>query len=505
MKLKAIKRTVALLAAIAVMASCSEEFLDVDGNGIFVEDQYYSNEMEAFAGLTAVYDVLGWETFVGRIAGLNSASDDFYAGGGSSTDTNELQVWSNYTLNPTTGPQGEFWAKGYSGVFRANILLVKLPNVPMAQAKIDRFTAEAKMLRAYFYFDLVRLFKRIPLITEPVPADKYYTIPQVAPEEVFAQIETDLLQAIPNLPATVTASSEGGRMTQAAARALLGKVYLWQEKFTLAAEQLALVNGTPGGVGPYGNKLLDDFAQLWNVNNKFNSESILEITHTKGGNWAAWDNIAGSEGNILNQMIGPRNYRRLNATLAPDYVAGYSFNTVTDDLFNAFSNSDPRKDATIINMKQMVLDGIATYTPGYMDTGYFLKKFAGRESNRHTGGGAFELNWNQNTYEIRLADTYLMEAEAIVRGGGDLSRAQALLDAVRERVNMPLIPAIEVNIFNERRLELAGEGHRWYDLVRTGRAASVLAGRGFVSGTHEVLPIPLLELSNTIITQNPHY
>lgn len=505
MKLKAIKRTVVLFAGIAAMASCSEDFLAVDGNGIFIEDQYYSNEMEAFAGLTAVYDVLGWETFVGRIAGLNAASDDFYTGGGSSTDTNELQVWSNYTLNPTTGPQGEFWAKSFSGVFRANILLSKLPNVPMSQDKIDRFSAEAKMLRAYFYFDLVRLFKNIPLMTEPVAPDQFYNVPQVAPEEVFVQIEADLLEAIPNLPTSVPTSSEGGRMTQAAARALLGKVYLWQNKFTQAAEQLALVNGTPGAVSPYGNKLLENFAELWNVDNKFNSESILEITHTKGGNWAAWDNVAGSEGNILNQMVGPRGYSRIDTIAAPDYVSGYSFNPLTENLFNAFNPSDSRRDATVLNLKQMVIDGVATYSPGYMDTGYFLKKFAGRERNRHTGGGAFELNWNQNTYEIRLADTYLMEAEAIVRGGGDISRAQALLDAVRNRSNMPSIAASEENIFNERRLELAGEGHRWYDLVRTGRAQSILSGRGFVAGKHEILPIPLLELSNTIIVQNPNY
>lgn len=504
MKLKTIKRTVILFAAIATFVSCNEEFLDVDGNGIFLEDEYYSNEIEAYAGLTAVYDVVGWETFVGRIAGLNAASDDFYAGAGSSTDTNELQVWSNYTLNPNQGPQGEFWAKAYSGVFRANILLTKLPKVPMSEEKIERFTAETKALRAYFYFDLVRMFKNIPLITGPVAAADYYTIPQVAPEVIFEQIEADLLAAIPVLPPTVTIDSEGGRMTQAGARALLGKVYLWQNKFTLAAAEFALVNGTPGGVGPYGNKLLDNYASLWDVNNKFNTESIIEITHTGGGDWGAWDNVAGSEGNILNQMVGPRNYQRKNST-APDYTAGYGFNPLTEDLFNAFSPSDSRRDATVINMKQLVLDNVASYEPGFMDTGYFLKKFAGRESNRHAGAGAFELNWNQNTYEIRLADTYLMEAEAIVRGGGDVSRAQALLDAVRERADMPSIPATEQNIFNERRLELAGEGHRWYDLVRTGRAAAVLAPRGFIAGKHEILPIPLLELSNTIIIQNPNY
>lgn len=504
MKLKAIKRTLVLFLGMAVIASCSEEFLDVDSNGLVTEEDYYSSEAQAFAGLTAVYDVVGWETFIGRIAGLNAASDDFYAGGGSSTDVNEIQVWSNYTLNPNTGPQGEYWAKAFSGVFRANILLTKLPNVPMSQTQIDRFTAEAKSLRAYFYFDLVRFFKNVPLMTVPVTANEFYNVPQAPPAEVFAQIETDLLEAIPNLPPTVPIATDGGRFTQAAARALLGKVYLWQNKFALAAEQLELVNGTPGGTSPYGNRLLENFADLWDATNKFNSESIFEINHTGSGNWGAWDNVAGSEGNILNQMVGPRGYNPVSST-APDYVSGYSFNPVTESLFNAFSNSDPRKNATIANLKQMQIDGIANYTPGYMDTGYFLEKFAGRESNRHTGGGAFELNWSQNTYEIRLADTYLMEAEALVRGGGNATRAQALLDAVRGRVDMPSIPATEENIFNERRLELAGEGHRWFDLVRTGRAATVLAGRGFVAGKHEILPIPLLELSNTVIVQNPIY
>ncbi len=504
MKFVKIKNVIIACLGLSLISSCSDDFFDVDSNGLMVENGYYQNEIQAYSALTAVYDVVGWETFVGRIAGLNAASDDFYAGGGSSTDVNELQVWSIYTLNPSVGPQGEYWKKGYQGVFRANTLLKKLPNVPMSQSQIDRFTAEAKSLRAYFYFDLVRFFGRIPLMTAPLGPNEYYSVPQSEPQAVFAQIETDLLEAIPNLPTTITASVEGGRLSQCAARALLGRVYLWQNKFTLAAEQLALVNGTPGAVSPYGNKLLTNFADLWNPANKYNSESIFEVSHSNVGNWSDWGNVAGSEGNILNQMVGPRNYDPQVPT-APDYVSGYSFNPVTEDLFNAFSNTDPRKKATILNMKQMVLDGTAKYTPGYKDTGYFLEKFAGRVSNRHIGGGAPELNWNQNTYDIRLADTYLMEAEALVRGGGDIGRAQSLLDAVRGRVNMPSIPATEQNIFNERRLELAGEGHRWFDLIRTGRAATVLSGRGFVAGTHEVLPIPLLELTNTLLTQNPHY
>ncbi|HMG11524.1 MAG TPA: RagB/SusD family nutrient uptake outer membrane protein, partial [Mucilaginibacter sp.] len=106
---------------------------------------------------------------------------------------------------------------------------------------------------------------------------------------------------------------------------------------------------------------------------------------------------------------------------------------------------------------------------------------------------------------IRLADTYLMEAEALVQGGGDKQRAQALLDAVRARVKLPSIPASLTNIYTERRLELAQEGNRWFDLVRTGQAATALAGKGFKAGLNEILPIPQHDLNNTKLKQNPGY
>jgi len=502
MKLNKIKSLI-VLSCMTFFVSCNDEFLEVEPKGTDLEDNYYSNQAEAFAGLTAIYDVLGWNNYSAKLTAVNAASDDHLSGGGSSTDISEIQVWSNYTLNQTTGPQWEFWKKGYSGIFRANVLIQKLPAVPMSQSLINTYTAESKALRAYFYFDLVRFFKNIPLITAPVSTSQYYNIPQALPQDVFTQIENDLLQAIPDLPPTVVIETDGGRFTQAAARALLGKVYLWQDKFALAAEQLAYVNGTPGGTSQYGNKLLANYSDLWLVDNKFNSESILEISHTNSGNFGDWGNLPGSEGNIVRQMVGPRNYNRISPS-APDYNSGWGFNPITEDLFNAF-NGDPRKSATIINLKQMKLDGIADYEPGYLDTGYFIEKFAGRVSDRHTGGGAAELNWRQNTYEIRLADTYLMEAEALVRGGGDATRAKDLLDAVRARVGLTSIPATFDNIFKERRLELAGEGHRWFDLIRTGKAATALASRGFIAGKHEVLPIPFSELDNTLLIQNPNY
>ena len=152
--------------------------------------------------------------------------------------------------------------------------------------------------------------------------------------------------------------------------------------------------------------------------------------------------------------------------------------------------------------------GIVSYTHAHENTGYFLAKFAGKEEEKTADGTVpFEINFGTNEYEIRLADTYLLEAEALVRGGGNVARAQLLLDAVRARVGLTPVPATFENIVAERRLELAGEGHRWFDLVRWGMAAEKLGPRGYEDGKHDALPIPQSELdfSGTKLEQDPAY
>ncbi|WP_242916712.1 RagB/SusD family nutrient uptake outer membrane protein [Pontibacter liquoris] len=492
-----------LIAALSLplLSACDKDYLDVDPRGTVLESTYYKNPEEAFAGLVAAYDPLGWEAgnTYHNVGAINSASDDVYAGGGSSSDMNTWQVWNNYTLDPALGPQEEFWRRNFTGVSRANTLLEKLQaGIPgLDQATSARYIAEAKFLRAYYYFDLVRLFKNVPLFTAPLSTSEIYNVTQASPEEVYAQIEKDLNEALPDLPVTVTAATEGGRATQGTGKALLGKVYLYEKKWPDAAAQLIEVNGTPGGTSKYGYHLLANYAAIFSPDNKFNSESILEIVHTSvaNGGWGSWP---GFEGNVGVQMFGPRGYS------GPVYQAGWGFNPLTPELVNVLK-PDPRYKATVANIDSIAQAGAATYEKGYQNTGYFIEKYAPKTKWLSTGGGDAVLNYPNDYIEIRLADTYLMEAEALVNSGGDLVRAAALLNAVRARVGLAPVTASLENIYNERRLELATEGHRWYDLVRTGRAATVLASKGFIAGKHEILPIPLAELNNTKLVQNPGY
>ncbi|PWV47698.1 RagB/SusD family nutrient uptake outer membrane protein [Chitinophaga sp. S165] len=511
MKTRQIPYIVAMAMGINLAAGCSDKFLEVKPIGTNLEANYYRDATEAFNGLIAVYDVLGYQTnYVTKVGAMDAGSDDHLAGGGGPGDVSEFQVFSKYSLAPDQGPQEQLWRKGYSGIFRANTMLAKLPGVPMDENLKKRFVAETKFLRAFYYFDLVRLFRNIPLLTTPVATSDMYNVVQSPPADVYNLIIQDIKDAIAetNLPDQVNITTEGGRVTRGAAHALLGKVYLYQERWAEAAAEFAEVNGaTPGQTNAkYGYNLLANYDDLWTRNsNKFNSESVFEVAFSSlsGGGWNC---VGCTEGNVLNIMVGPRGYTSLKPD-APQLTSGWSFLVITKSLFDAI-HFDPRYKATVLNMDSLKTNNIANYSKGHDDTGWFLNKFAARTTDRTQGPGAPELNYPQNMYEIRLADTYLMEAEALIKssqGGGAGTRAYQLLNAVRARVGLSPVIATDDNIFNERRLELAGEGHRWFDLVRTGRAATVLGPKGFKAGKHEVLPIPLLELENTKLEQNPEW
>jgi hypothetical protein len=498
MKYKFLLYAFFLTGAIQLLSSCKKTYLEVVPAGIDLESNYYKNAGQVYAGLIAAYNPLGWEaglSYCDKLGTLNSAADECYAGGGGPTDMSTWQAMNNYTLSAAVGPQQDLWNRNYTGVYRSNLILSKMGGAisGLSDAQKTRYIAEARFLRAYYYFDLVRFFGNIPLITAPIPTNDIYKVTQVKPAEIYKQIEKDLNEAIPGLPPVIPAA-ENGRATSGAAMALLGKAILYQNdnsRMQEAAGWLEKVNSA----GVY--HLMQNFADIFSPDHKFNSESVFEITHTGTQN-AGWGNWPNFNGNVYVQMTGPRSYN------GPTYwSAGWSFNPVIS-AFAEMMKSDPRYPYTVANIDSLTTATGGSYTKGYANTGYFLQKFAPMKKYVSTTGQP-ELNFPNDYIEIRLADTYLMEAEALVRGGGDVNKAKYYLDQVRQRAGLSSVPATLDNIYNERKLELATEGHRWFDLVRTGKAASVLAFKGFKAGINEVLPIPLNELNNTKLVQNNGY
>lgn len=504
MKRNTIKNTFLVLAASMALGSCSKSFLELDPRGSQLEANFYKNQTELFQGLISVYDVTQWGTSGGytmKMPLLTVASDEAHAGGSDASDQPGWVAYDNFTLNPNLGPQLGLWQKNYSGVYRANLFLQKVEGVPGVDAGFkSRTIAEAKTLRAYFYFDLVRWFGRIPLIVGPIPTSELYSQPQAEPTAVYAQIEKDLKEAIPDLPLTIPAG-ESGRISRGGAKALLGKMLMFQNDNSRMAEAAQLFNDVNTS-GVY--QLLAGYGDIFNPANKFSAESIWEIPHSNNSAWGDWGWINGGEGSIGPQFIGMADYS------GPTYSAGWGFAPISLDLVSAMTG-DPRFQYTIIDGAALRAGG-ATYNERYQNTNYFVKKYAPMQAFRSPVGTA-EMNWPYNEIEIRLADTYLLEAEALLRSGGSTARAGQLLNGdagfkgVRNRVGLGPVTVTLENIYNERRLELATEGHRFFDLIRTGKATAILGPLGFTANKNEVLPIPQSEIDVTknVLHQNPNY
>ena len=315
------------------------------------------------------------------------------------------------------------------------------------------------------------------------------------PEAIFAQIEADLLAAIPDLPLEV-GSAEKGRATQGAAKALLARGYLYMNTNMADAAQLCeeVIQSRVYSLTP-------NFADIFTRANEHGPESVFEIAYSENST-VGWE-VFGSgygEGNVGVQFCGMRDYS------GPDYSPGWGFAPVSQELYDAMAG-DPRRKHTII-----VADSISggTYTPGYQNTGYFVKKYAPRTAALSADGEP-ALNWGTNVRVIRYADVLLMAAEALARSGGSEATARGYMNQVRQRVGLQPLQASGQGLLDaiasERRKELATEGHRFFDLVRTGKAAEVLGAKGFVANKHEWLPIPQTELdaAQGALTQNPNY
>lgn len=482
------KKFLFVLVASMLVLACSDDFVDPE---LFDEDSenFFNSEEDYQSALLSTYDLLQ-STYLNVMLG-EIASDNTLAGGESATDTPGIQEIDDMVHNNVNQQLRDIWGWMYGGIYRANYIIEFQDKTDFAGK--DIVLAETRFLRAYFYFELVKWFGDVPLtIDRRIDFGEQNTIDRAPRAEVYAQIEQDLLFAAANLPIT---PSDVGRATKGAAQSLLGKVYLFQDKFAEAAPVLEEVVNS----GTYD--LLEDYSTMFENDNENNIESVFEVQYTDQEG-AGFGCLQCSEGNVAVGFNGIRNYS------GPLFESGFSFNIPTQEVYDSFEDGDLRRDVAILNIDDWAAtnDGVS-FVEGFEHTGFYNRKYIARQGDANIGDANLT---NPNNYRsIRFADVLLMAAEALNRGGISDDRARTYLNRVRNRANLADVDAsgeaLTQAIYQERRVELVGEGHRFFDLVRTGRAAAEIDG--FQAGKNELFPIPLIEieLTGNRWAQNPGY
>lgn len=489
--------TLTLFSTISI--SCSDEFVSPKPQYSIDSENYFNSKADYENALVAAYDLLQ-STYANALLG-EIASDNTLAGGESPTDVIGWQQVDDMIHTPVNSNLRDIWNWMFAGVQRANYIL-EFQNKTNFEGK-TQLLAETHFLRAYYQFELVKWFGGIPMKGDArfkVGDEK--TVPRSSVQEVYASIEADLIFAAANLSPT---ASQKGRVTKGAAQALLGKAYLYQNKFAQAAASLDAVIGS----GKY--TLQTDFDAMFEMAGENGPESVFEVQYTDVEG-AAFTCLQCSEGNVAVGFSGIRNYS------GPLFSSGFSFNIPTQEGADAFEAGDKRKDVTILDIAAWAAANTSydngkgvIFGKGNEDTGYFNRKYLPRKRSAEAQG---DLNLtNPNNYRaIRYADVLLMAAEAYSRGGIDDTKAKNYLNQVRRRAFGDLNHDISVSgaaltdfILAERRVELFGEGHRFFDLVRTGKAVGKIPG--FKANKNELFPLPIEEIqfANGNWQQNPGY
>jgi hypothetical protein len=485
--MKIYKIYILLFVAAIGFNACSEDYVDVTSEDPNSEN-FFNTQADYENALIAAYDMLQ-SSYINVMLG-EIASDNTLAGGESATDVIGIQQIDDMIHTPVNAQLTDLWRWMFAGVNRANYIMefqnkTDFPDKP-------RVIGETRFLRAYYYFELVKFFGDVPLaVDERFLFGDQFNVDRTPKADVYAQIELDLIYAVDNLEYT---TPDVGRATKGSAQALLGKVYLFQEKYIEAADVLDdLIM-----MGPYS--LVTDYSTIFENDNENNSESIFEVQYSDAEG-AGFGCLQCSEGNVAVGFNGIRNYN------GPTFDSGFSFNVPTQEVVDLFDPADPRKDTAILDIDAFAAANNATFSIGFEHTGYYNRKYIARQGDLNTGDANLT---NPNNYRaIRLADVYLMAAEAYNSGSLGDGQSRTYLNEVRMRLGLADIQvsgtALTDAIFLERRLELVGEGHHFFDLVRTGRAAAEIDG--FVAGKHEVFPIPLEEilLAGNRWEQNPNY
>lgn len=478
-----------LVLLLLTQPACKKDFLEVDPQAQTPSEQFWATQEDATRAVNAIYGHLNdWELVAFAPIAIESLGSDETEKGSSPGDAAFLNDYDRFTVSPSQGQLQDFWTGQYRSINLTNQVLTNVPNINMDEALKNRYLAEAKFVRAYNYFRLVRAFGDVPLRLSLPKDPTEFNMPRTPKAQVYAAIEKDLTEAAAVLPVSY-GPADVGRITKGAALALHAKVAMYQTRENSARwnDVLTLTNQVMA-LGVYS--LFPDFEKQFRIENENNQESVFEIQAS------VIPTISGASNSQYSQVQGVRGVS----------WGGWGFNVPTQELVNAFETNDPRRDATIIFRGETTPQGDAIPATGD-NPRYNQKSYV--PSNQHRPG--FSEGAEQNIRVIRYAEVLLMNAEA-ANEVGQTDKAKQSLNAVRARVNLPPVTtndknALRLAIWHERRVELAMEFDRYFDVIRQGRGAEVFGSKGWVAGKNEVWPIPQneIDISAGVITQNPGY
>ena len=516
MKIKNI--LIAASAAILTLTSCSD-LLDIPRKGVLDKETYYSNEDNLICSSAAMYlEVRGWEYNVQLCK--NMLTDDFYAGGAARGDNVDLEALNEFSFTSEESYIESMFTTYYTLVYKANVILDNVD--PSTSATAALVVAEAHTLRAWAYFDLITMWGNPPVVDHQL-APSEYSVPNGSTEELWQMVEDDLTAAINSgaLPQKSGVNDNSvWRVTKQFAQAVLGKAYLWQEKFEDAAKMFDAVVDSQ----LYDLFTGDEFGNMFLMRNDMNCESLFESVRVNDN-----DNM-GSNISLLYLMTSWRASGG-EMTIPADvcFNAGWGFVNPTKDPYDEFvaAGDTYRREQTMKTYDELVSMGVSV-NKNVINAGLWMWKnrLLTEESVWSGWANARDVRW------MRFAEVLLCGAEAHIRGNYQPEKGTAYVNRVRTRAQLPaLASATFEDVKREKRLEFVGESLRFQDLLRWGDAADKLkdnglqyplcapngavsmnatgktsANAGFKTGKHEHLPYPYTETTlNKEIKQNPGY
>ncbi|WP_345271410.1 RagB/SusD family nutrient uptake outer membrane protein [Nibrella viscosa] len=479
------KKTIFMVVLVMLLTTaCQKDFIEILPVDTVTVDLLYKTDKDYQDAVIGIYGIFQAQYanmyYFGDIRG-DDVWDELVKGTAGAVD--------NFTLANDDGLLISTWRNYYKAITRANTLLERINTADAALvSNKNRHIGEAEFLRALAYFDLVRIFGDVPMVTKTLSIEDSYKTPREKVDKIYDEvIIKDLLDAESKLPEKY-AGVDVGRATKGAARALLGKVYLTRKDFTKAEAKLQEVT-------TMGYALLPNWADLWDyTKNEHHSEYIYDIEYEQG---------LGTLGSIYTNRFTPK----VTSMIAFYGIAGSvdDQNTPHQVLFDLFEAKDKRKDLTA---SRGYTDATGKFIPLLVSSNN-MSAYTRKYIVKITTANDSPANWKV----IRYADVLLMLAEAMNENG---KTAQALpyLNQIRTRAGLDALPTditqteLRNQIVLERRRELAFEGHRWFDLVRTGQALNVMQKYG-MKPHHVVFPIPLAQIqlinNPAIFPQNPGY